>query len=57
MEDAAIAMELAFLKARLGDAVGVLAPWGEDPVPKHSVLQSLVHQLVSVRNCCLKMSY
>lgn len=50
-------MELAFLKARLGDAVGVLAPWGEDPVPKHSVLQSLVHQLVSVRNCCLKMSY
>lgn len=53
VQDAAIALELAFLKAQRGDAVGVAAPWNEDPVPKCSVLEGLVRQLVSVALCCL----
>lgn len=48
VQDAAIALELAFLKARRGDSVGTAAPFSEDPVPKCSVLQGLVHQLVSL---------
>ena len=42
VQDAAIALELAFLKARMGDETGSLPPWCEEPVPKCSLFEPLL---------------
>jgi hypothetical protein len=42
VEDAKVALELCFLKARLGNQVGYLAPWQEDSVQKGSFFTHLL---------------
>jgi hypothetical protein len=42
VEDAKVALELCFLKARLGNRVGYLAPWQEDAVQKGSFFAHLL---------------
>ena len=48
VQDAAIALELAFLKAREGESGSCICPWLDDPVPKCSILEPLLSCEVSL---------
>jgi len=41
VQDAAIALELAFLKAQHGESGSFICPWLDDPVPKCSIFEPL----------------
>ncbi len=43
VQDSAISLELAFLKARRGSAVGALLPWSESTAPRCTLFQK-VHE-------------
>uniref|UniRef100_A0A7S3HDU8 Exonuclease domain-containing protein n=1 Tax=Spumella elongata TaxID=89044 RepID=A0A7S3HDU8_9STRA len=42
VQDAAIALELAFLKAKQGESGSFICPWLDDPVPKCSIFEPLL---------------
>ena len=48
VQDAAIALELAFLKAQQGESGSFICPWLDDPVPKCSIFEPLLSCEVSL---------
>ena len=48
VQDAAIALELAFLKAKQGENGSFICPWLDDPVPKCSIFEPLLNCEVSL---------
>jgi hypothetical protein len=62
VQDAAVALELALLKATAPGQVAPVLPWGDDPVPKCSLFEALLvqvglwflcHQINSIYHCLL----
>jgi hypothetical protein len=45
VQDAAVALELALLKASAPREVARVLPWGDDPVPKYSLFEALLTQV------------
>ena len=41
-QDAAVALELALLKAQGGNAIAPIVPWGDEPVPKCTVFEMMI---------------
>jgi hypothetical protein len=58
VQDAAVALELAFLKAaQVIAGTAEILPWGEEPVPKCSVFETLLVNASPTVSCARFLVY
>eukprot|EP01034_Spumella_vulgaris_P031280 gene31280-38648_t len=46
IQDAAIALELALVKCKLGDSIGKVTPWAESSAPRYTLFEQLFEELM-----------